>query len=85
MVAGIYSPNIMVPIASEEKPFSEIYVINASGSDEVFINPRQQAAEYDCTVHNCVGDVVRQDVVRLDRQMKFDVPKSGLLKLMKRK
>ena len=81
LVAGVYTPNMVVPVEGTNRSFKEIHIINGSGTNEVCINSKQHAEDYSFEVYDCLGNSIRKGEVLLDGLKQFEVPNAGLLKL----
>jgi len=67
-----------VPIHEDKK---EIYVMNATDNNEIFLKSSSNAEKYEFLIYDCKGKVVDQGEIELKQLMSFTVPKAGLLQL----
>lgn len=84
LVAGVYTPNLVVPVENKKTSFSEIYIINGSGTNHIYINPKQKAENYSYEVYDCLGNSISNGNLLLDGLKQINVPNAGLLKLVRK-
>ena len=80
MVAGVYLSNTVIDINNDADQFSEVYIINATGTKKIIINCKK-AATYIYKTYDCTGNLQTKAKVKLNGIHEFNVPESGLLEL----
>lgn len=81
LIAGLYAPDMVINISEDKIKYPDIYLMNASGDEHLYLKTDDKNKKYAFTVYNCAGTILKKGEVMLSEINVLKVPKSGLLHL----